>query len=115
MSAYALAHLHNPNINDEVLEYLERIQDTMDPFGGRFLAHGPNVEVLEGDWPGTVVVLEFPDLDAARAWYASEPYQAILRYRTDNIDGTAILFEGVPEGYHPRTKVAALREAATAD
>ena len=39
MTAYAIAHLRNPNINDDVLDYIERIQDTLDPFGGRFLVH----------------------------------------------------------------------------
>ena len=71
MAAYALAHLRTPQINAEVLEYIERIQATMDPFGGRFLVHGATVDVIEGSWPGTVVILEFPDADAARAWYAS--------------------------------------------
>ncbi len=45
MTAYALAHLYTPNTHDDVLLYLERIQATLDPFGGTFLAHGPDVEV----------------------------------------------------------------------
>ena len=62
MPAYALAHLRTPQINDEVLTYIERIQATMAPYGGRFLVHGAEVEVVEDDWPGTVVIIEFPDL-----------------------------------------------------
>src|SRR5690348_1324356 len=34
MSAYALAHLRTPTINDDTLQYIERIQATMDPYGG---------------------------------------------------------------------------------
>src|SRR6476660_6244862 len=101
-AAYAIAHLHNPTVNDDVVEYLERIQDTMDPFGGRFLVHGPAVEAVEGEWPGTIVILTFPDLDAARAWYRSAAYQEILHLRTDHIDGVAILAEGVPPEYDVR-------------
>ena len=44
--------------------------------GGRFLARGGELDVLEGDWqPARLVVLEFPDLAAARAWYDSEVYR----------------------------------------
>ena len=39
-NAYAIAHLRTPQFNDDVLDYLERIQATLDPFGGRFLVHG---------------------------------------------------------------------------
>src|ERR671919_1740009 len=82
MAAYALAHLRTPKINDDVLEYLERIQATLDPYHGRFLVHGAEVDVMEGPWPGTVVVIEFPDVSAAHAWYDSPAYQAILPLRT---------------------------------
>lgn len=110
MTAYAIAHLHNPQINDDIVEYLERIQVTLDPFEGRFLVHGAQVEVLEAPWPGTIVVIGFPDLDAARAWYDSAPYQAILHLRTDHIDAAAILVDGVAPGYDPSARVAAMRQ-----
>ena len=38
-AAYAIAHLRNPQINDEVIEYLERSGHAR-PFGGRFVVHG---------------------------------------------------------------------------
>jgi uncharacterized protein (DUF1330 family) len=109
MTAYALAHLRTPSTNDDVLLYLERIQATLDPFGGRFIAHGPEVEVREGEWAGTVVIIAFPDLDAVRAWYDSPAYQEILPLRTDHIDGSAILFEGVRPGHDPAKMAAAIR------
>ena len=69
------------------------------------------MRVLEGAWPGTVVLLEFPDADAATAWYESEAYQAILPLRTRHIDGDVILFDGVPERYDPRRTAAHYRAA----
>lgn len=110
--AFAIAHLRTPQLNEPVLEYLERIDGTLAPFGGEFLVHGPQVEAKEGDWPGTIVVIRFPDLDAARAWYDSPAYQEILLLRTDNIDGEAILVEGVGPGYLAGRTAARLREAA---
>ena len=111
MTAYALAHLHTPTVNDDVLRYLEAVQETMDPYGGRFLVHGADVEVKEGEWPGTVVIIEFPGLAAARAWYASAAYREILPLRTDSVAGAAILVDGVGPGYHPRATAALLRAA----
>ena len=70
-TAYAVAHLRTPTLNDDIVEYLERIQHTMDPFGGRFAVHVPKLEVREGSWEGTLVILTFPSIDAARGWYDS--------------------------------------------
>jgi uncharacterized protein (DUF1330 family) len=45
--------------------------------GGRYLARGGELAVLEGDWqPPRLVILEFEDLAAARRWYDSEGYRA---------------------------------------
>ena len=112
MTAYALAHLRTPNLHDDVLVYLERIQATLDPFGGAFLAHGPEVDVREGDWPGTVVVIAFPDVEAARGWYESAAYQEILPLRTTHIEGTAIIVDGVRPDHDPAKMAAAARAAA---
>jgi uncharacterized protein (DUF1330 family) len=111
-TAYAIAHLRTPALVPEVLEYLERIQATLDPYEGRFLVHGAEVEVREGEWPGTIVVIEFPSLDAARGWYDSPAYQAILPLRTNNIDGAAILVPGVGPDYDP---AALARRVAAAE
>jgi uncharacterized protein (DUF1330 family) len=110
MPAYAIAHLRTPQINDDVLEYMDRIQTTLDPFGGRFVVHGATVEVREGDWPGTVVIVSFPDIDAARDWYDSPAYRAILPLRTDHIDGSTILVAGVDADYDVTRTATALRD-----
>jgi uncharacterized protein (DUF1330 family) len=112
VATYGIAHLRTPRLNAEVFEYLERIQATLDPFSGRFIVHGGTVEVLEGSWPGTVVVIEFPGVDAARTWYESAAYQEILPLRTNHIDGDVILVEGVEPGYDSARTAADLRLAA---
>jgi len=112
MAAYALAHLRTPQINDDVLRYIETVQSTLDPFGGRFVVHGAEVEVKEGPWPGTVVIVEFPDIDQARAWYDSPAYQEILPLRTCHIEGETIIVDGVRPGYDATATAAALRQMA---
>jgi uncharacterized protein (DUF1330 family) len=109
MPAYAFAHLHDTSDHPDIFEYIERIQDTLDPFQGRFLIHGASVEVLEGSWPGTMVLIEFPGMAEARAWYASSAYREILPLRTGHIEGDVALAEGVGPGYDPSATAAKLR------
>jgi uncharacterized protein (DUF1330 family) len=111
MPAYAVAHLHTPSDHEDVLRYIELIQDTMEPYGGRFLVHGSPVEVVEGEWPGALVMLSFPDMEAAHDWYASPAYREILPLRTGHITGDVVLVEGVGPGYDARRTAAAMRTA----
>jgi len=92
-----------------VVEYLQRIDDTLAPFGGRFIVHGGEVEVLEGSWPGHLIVIEFPDRTRASAWYRSDTYQEIVALRTDNSDSDVVIADGVGNE-HKATDVLAVRE-----
>ncbi|MDL4819401.1 DUF1330 domain-containing protein [Actinomadura opuntiae] len=112
MTAYALAHLHTPaSLHDDVFTYMERIQATMDPFGGRFIVHGETPDVREGTWTGDLVLLEFPDIDAARAWYDSPAYQEIKHLRADHIPGTLLLIDGCGRDHDSAAMAAAVRAA----
>jgi uncharacterized protein (DUF1330 family) len=43
--------------------------------GGKFIVRGGESDVLEGDWrPARVIVAEFPDFAAAKAFYDSALY-----------------------------------------
>ena len=95
MPAYAVAHMRQVTMGPAVVEYLQRIDATLAPFGGRFIVHGGDVEVLEGRWPGHLIVIEFPDRGRASAWYNSDAYQQIVALRTDNSDSDVILADGV--------------------
>jgi uncharacterized protein (DUF1330 family) len=112
MTAYALAHLRRAPIHADVLEYLERIQATLAPFGGRFIVHGGIVDVLEGDWPGDVVIIEFPDMTKARSWYDSSIYQEIKPMRTRHLAGEVILVEGVEPDHSSSQMAAELRQTS---
>jgi uncharacterized protein (DUF1330 family) len=104
--AYAIAQLKSVQMGPEIVEYLQRIDATLAPFGGRFIVHGGNPQVLEGDWQGDIIVIAFPDRASVAAWYASPAYQDILRLRTDFADGTAIIADGVGDD-HKATDVLA--------
>lgn len=96
MPAYAMVEL---TIDDaEAMgPYMEKVADTVAAFDGRYLVRGGETEVLEGslgEHP-LKVVLEFPSMDAARAWYRSQDYQAILPYRLNNSRANFVLVDGV--------------------
>ncbi|WP_134767849.1 DUF1330 domain-containing protein [Nocardioides sp. 1609] len=109
--AYAVAYLREVDVGDAIIEYLTRIDATLAPYGGRFLVHGGHITPVEGTWDGDVVVIAFPSSGAARAWYDSADYRAILPLRLDHARSVAAIVEGVPEGYQAADKLAVLRGA----
>jgi len=95
MTAYAVAHMRQVTIGPPIAEYLQRIDATLRPFGGRFIVHGGEYEVMEGSWPGAIIIIEFPGRAQADAWYKSDAYQEILALRTGNSRSDVILVDGV--------------------
>ena len=76
-------------------EYRRRNATLVPEHGGRFLVRGGAHEVLEGDWnPNRLVVMEFPDREAARAWYDSPEYVALRGQRQAVAETDMILVEG---------------------
>jgi uncharacterized protein (DUF1330 family) len=104
MAAYAIAHMRQVTMGPQIVDYLHKIDATLEPFGGRFLVHGGDVEVIENDWPGNLIIIEFPDRRHVREWYESPAYQAILTLRTDNSQSDVVFADGV-EHPHKATDV----------
>lgn len=109
MSAYAIAHLREVTPHPEIAEYIERITATFAPYGGRFLVHGAQHDVKEGSWPGHVVVIGFPSMEEARAWWDSAAYQEIAPLRSRHIAGDIILVPGVAEDYDAAATAQVMR------
>jgi uncharacterized protein (DUF1330 family) len=104
MTAYAIGHLREVRMGPDILEYLHRIDGTLEPFGGRFIIHGGPKTVLEGNWPGDLIVIAFPNIESAQEWYRSPAYQEIVRLRTDNSQGDVLIMDGV-DADHKATDV----------
>jgi uncharacterized protein (DUF1330 family) len=84
MSAYVLANV-DVSEPEGYKEYVKHNTALVAQFGGHFAVRGGQVEVLEGEWDThRVVLIEFPTGDAARAWYHSPEYQAIVPIRHQN-------------------------------
>ncbi len=95
MPAYVIANVTKAWDKDALAEYRRRNTETVAAHGGRFLVRGGEQETLEGDWTGLrIVVIEFPDKDAARAWFDSEAYAPLKEIRRGASDTDIVLVEG---------------------
>ena len=86
-SAYVIASVTvtNPAQYDE---YRKLSTEAMRVHGAEVCVRGGKVEVLEGDWePGRIVVLKFPSVEAARAFYDSPEYRKARAAR----EGAAVM------------------------
>ena len=95
MSAYVIA---NVTVEDPVRyeDYRRLVTATLAKYGGRFIARGGRIEVLEGDWhPSRLVLLEFPSTEAAREWWNSPEYSEAKRIRQATSEGSLLILEGV--------------------
>lgn len=84
MPAYVIVEvsIHNPV---EYEDYKKLTPLSLKPFDGKFIVRGGQAETLEGDWnPERIVVVEFPNVEKAKAWWNSEGYAPAkaLRQRT---------------------------------
>lgn len=96
MSAYVIADI-------EVLEPVEYEEykrlagPTAALYGGRYVVRGGATEVAEGEWtPKRFVVLEFPSMEQAKAWYNSPEYSRARAVRQRTARSSVIFAEGVP-------------------
>jgi uncharacterized protein (DUF1330 family) len=115
MPAYAIARLDEVTPHPDIVEYIERISATFEPYGGRFLVHGTQHETVEGNWPGHVVVVAFPGADEARAWWNSPAYQEIAPLRSRHVDSDIIIAEGIPDNYDAAATARAMKEVLPPD
>ena len=95
MPAYVIANI---TITDPVRyeDYKHMVPPTLVPFGGRFIVRGGETEVLEGAWrPSRLVLLEFPSVERARAWWSSPEYAEARALRQATSTGTLIILPGV--------------------
>ncbi len=115
MKTYLINHLRIPGDvpNSQALEYLEKVEATVAPYGGKWLAMGP-VDTQEGAWPGAVVLMEFPDRKSVTNWYKSTEYQAIFPLRKNNSISDLIFIDQLPEGFTVKGYAQGVRHSLAA-
>ncbi|GAB6851115.1 DUF1330 domain-containing protein [Paraburkholderia kururiensis] len=95
MATYIVFTRESTQDQGELDNYMKKVGETFKGHPIKVLAaYGPQ-QVLEGDAPEGVVVVEFPDTQAARAWYDSPAYQQVAQHRFKGSRYRAVLVEGV--------------------
>jgi len=95
MSAYLICDVSVKN-REALGEYLKLSEPTLAPYSGKFHAQAGKIEVIEGDWnPSVIIVAEFPSMELANAWYQSNEYSAALAVKPKAMDRNMILVAGI--------------------
>lgn len=95
MAAYVIAEVE---VTDPAgfEDYRKAVPASIAAYAGRYLARGGALEPLEGGWaPKRMVILEFPSLAQAKAWYTSPEYRELLKMRQRTTRSKVVLLEGV--------------------
>jgi len=95
MAAYVFVNIE---VTDPVRyeEYKQLATATVAAHGGRYIARGGQAEMLEGTWrPRRVVLLEFPSVQNAKAWWSSTEYQPAKALRQASARTEMMLVEGI--------------------
>jgi uncharacterized protein (DUF1330 family) len=96
MSAYVLFGLVDVSDPAGLAAYRASAPQTMEGRGVRFVA-GPKIaETLEGEPLQGAVILEFPSVEEARAWYRSPAYQQAAEHRWGASRCFALILESRP-------------------
>ncbi len=74
--------------------YMQAAAPTMTE-GINILVFTPRAEVLEGEWVGQTIVMEFESVEAAREWYHSDAYQAAAKLRQAAADCNVVILSGL--------------------
>ena len=94
MAAYLIVEVET---TDEALmaEYRKHTPGAIAKFGGKFIVRGGMCVHLECGWlPSRMVVIEFPDMQAAEHFYYSPEYKPVLDMRLKAGKSKAIIVDG---------------------
>ena len=95
MSAYIVVDIEITD-SEKFENYRQLVPGTIAKYGGRYIVRGGKVETLEGSWsPKRFVVLEFPSVEQAKAWYGSTEYAGPKALRQSCTGSNIILVEGI--------------------
>jgi uncharacterized protein (DUF1330 family) len=95
MPAYVIVET-NVSDPEQYEQYKEAAFTTVHDHGGRYVVRGGELAVLEGDWnPSRIVVLEFPDLETAKRWYASADYGEARKLREGAASLKIVAVQGI--------------------
>ncbi len=95
MTVYALAQLRIHD-RERYGRYMARFMPVLEKYNGKLLAADETPRVLEGEWwdRNKVVLMQFADANAFRAWATSPEYTEIAEDRKAGADAVVLLIKG---------------------
>ena len=94
MSAYVIVQVEVTN-PEQYKEYQQLSSLAMQAHAVKVLVRGGAQQVFEGSAPPRTVVMEFPSMEKARAWYESEEYRRAREARTGAAKMNMYVVEGL--------------------
>lgn len=94
MAVYAIVQV-DVHDAEEYAKYAKLAGPAVQKYGGEFLARGGEVTVMEGSARARNVIIRFPDIDTAKAFYNGPEYQEALKYGLPAATRDYFFVEGV--------------------
>lgn len=96
MAAYVISEVE-PLDHELVERYRNLAQASIQQHGGRYIVRAAMPDAAEGSWSPErrLVIVEFPDMDTARRWYASESYAEALAIRDRALSRRLLFVDGL--------------------
>ena len=77
-------------------EFMEKVTPVIENHGGKFVARGGAIEVIEGDWnPPRLAILEFGSIEQAKKFLSSPEFNELNELRTGSSNINMVVVEGV--------------------
>jgi uncharacterized protein (DUF1330 family) len=98
MSAYVVVFRDEMKNPDQYAAYGQKAMASFAGHDSKVIVANGALTPLEGECPDGVVIIEFPTVEAAKAWYYGPEYQAAIGGRLAATTGRAVIVEGLPQG-----------------
>jgi uncharacterized protein (DUF1330 family) len=95
VAAYVISEMEI--LDHQAIDTYRRLAaDSIGRYGGRYLVRGGPSELVEGQpLPKTLIIVEFPTMEIAKAWYRSPEYAEALKVREKALDRRLVFVQGV--------------------
>lgn len=96
MAAFVIADTKIENA-EEYEDYKRKARAIAESYGGTYRARGGDMDVVDSDlWtPTRLVIIEFPDMEKARAFSNSPEYAPVAALRHKYAKSTVVIVDGL--------------------
>lgn len=95
MAAYVIFDILSVH-PEQMTGYGDKAIASLEAHGGKIIAASNDIDAREGGWhPQRIVIIEFPTMERAQAWYESPQYQEVLPIRLKAHRDKMVIVEGL--------------------